>query len=130
VFGFKGKFARSKQKIDLKMKPVSADELRRLTMAPPEIRKIGFPLPLPLFLGWLKTFYANSVEPAVLRKRRTTAEIFLVQRPADDPFYAGKWHLPGAIVLPNTTFRITLRKLMQRELGIVLRGAKELHRFE
>ncbi|MFZ2522338.1 MAG: hypothetical protein WAX44_01680 [Minisyncoccia bacterium] len=53
---------------------------------------------LDLFLAGIKVHTSNSSEVAILRHGSNGLEIYLLQRPENDPFYAGEWHMPGVML--------------------------------
>ncbi len=81
------------------------------------MEKSEFPLPAQAFFAWIHNFYVNSTELAIVRTVGGRKEIFLNQRPANDPFYANMWHMPGVICLPGKTFREMVAIGLMREIG-------------
>lgn len=56
-------------------------------------------LPRDIFLEVARLTPTLTIELAPLRKRDDGAlEIFLTQRPADDPNWASQWHIPGTVI--------------------------------
>jgi ADP-ribose pyrophosphatase YjhB (NUDIX family) len=79
--------------------------------------KVEFPAPAPVFFAWLRNFYGNSVELALLRDSKHGVYIHLVQRPASDPVYAGMWHMPGAVLLPKETVANGVLRCLKKEVS-------------
>ena len=73
-------------------------------------------LPLQVFFAWLRNFYANSAECAVLRNNDGVIEILLKQRDADDPFYSLMWHMPGTICLPGRNLKKMVKLCYAKEI--------------
>ena len=77
----------------------------------------SIPLPGPIFFAWCRNFYANATDRHIVRTKDGRKEVFLNQRPANDPFYAHMWHMPGTICLPGKTFREMVAGGLKREVG-------------
>jgi ADP-ribose pyrophosphatase YjhB (NUDIX family) len=64
-----------------------------------------------------------SSELAILRRgEQGQVEMYLFQRPPNDPFYANQWHGPGCMLKTNQTVAEGIDEVMKRELGVVLPG--------
>lgn len=100
------------------------DEYRQLAEL---MRRVTFPVPQEVFLAWEGSFYNCASELAVVTYDR---QVLLIQRPDDDPFYAGQWHLPGSIILPGSNRLDTLKKVIANELGIAIGTPEYLDFFE
>lgn len=73
-------------------------------------------MPYNIFLAWLGNFYANSAEVAIVRDQGDGPEIFLTERPPNDPFFKGK-HVTGGIVVPGKNLKDTIERVWNVEFG-------------
>ena len=77
--------------------------------------KVHFPLSKTVFQAWCGAFTTTAIELVVFT---LTGKVFLLPRPADDPWFAGQVHGPGTIVLPtDQTKEGVLQRLMRKEIG-------------
>lgn len=61
----------------------------------------GF-LPLDIFLQIARLVVLTIVEVVPLRlDANGEVEVLLIERPQDDPYWAGRWHTPGTVVLAD-----------------------------
>lgn len=60
---------------------------------------LKFPMDPEPFLAWAGASDSCPNEYCILNPSRT--HILLFTRPADDPFYAGQWHVTGGVKLPG-----------------------------
>ncbi len=78
-----------------------------------------------------------AIETVILQRRAVgTVEVFLIQRPADDPFYGAQWHSPGTILRGKdgpdqrngvpSGFEKAFARLEARELGLKFRSPPRL----
>src|SRR3989344_787961 len=59
--------------------------------------------PLGLFTQLSRLSVMSIVElvPVRAQPKAKTAEILLLRRPQDDPWWPGQWHVPGTVILPS-----------------------------
>lgn len=79
-------------------------------------------VPARLFFADILERPSLSSELAILRRSEKGAEIYLIQRPSNDPFYSNQWHGPGCMLKTNQTVAEGVQEVMERELGLVLPG--------
>jgi ADP-ribose pyrophosphatase YjhB (NUDIX family) len=110
--------------------PEEAAELARLK----KVRALNPQQRVPpeLFFADILERPSLSAELAVLRQTgESEVEIYLTQRPADDPFYPSQWHGPGCMIKTNQTVAEGVEDIMRRELGNELSGVVNTqHYFE
>lgn len=78
-------------------------------------------LPLEIFYEVARLAVLPAVEVVPLRVRDGVVEVFLTQRPNNDPFWPGEWHNPGAIVRPTDesgSFTSAFKRVCNGELGL------------
>lgn len=89
--------------------------------------KLTWPVALEVFFALAKKTILPSVDLAITRKRDSVAEVLLTRRPANDPFFALLWHIPGGIIMPGQTALSTVEKrVLKPDVGIVLSREPEL----
>lgn len=79
------------------------------------MHKLKFPVPLPVFEAWCKTFGIVCAEVAVFRDIGNGPEILLIYR--KDKFFDG-WHIPGCVHLPLECIQDTLRRVLEKEIMV------------
>ncbi|PIQ67645.1 hypothetical protein COY25_04475 [Candidatus Uhrbacteria bacterium CG_4_10_14_0_2_um_filter_41_7] len=57
-----------------------------------------------------------SIELMILKKIEDEVQIFLIQRPENDPEWPNKWHFPGCIMRFDDTEKTMLDRLLNDEL--------------
>ena len=57
--------------------------------------------PLPLFIQLARLVVTSTVEMVPLRQVNDHEQVLLAQRPDDDLWWPGQWHLPGTVLLPT-----------------------------
>lgn len=55
-------------------------------------------LPFELFIAVSAKVTQPSYELLAIRMNRGVAEVLLTQRPEDDPFWPGEWHITGTVI--------------------------------
>ncbi len=83
--------------------------------------KLEWPVALNVFFALAEKTIFPGVDLALITEQK---EILLHRRPANDPYFAGLWHLTGAIVMPGQTALSTFEKrVLKPDLGgIKLKG--------
>jgi|SRR3989344_5760877 len=113
-----GSGAKVKHEID--KKPLSLEEQEELIRLMGRVaittKENNGVIPKPIFMAWLDSFYANSAEVAFVRDQGNGPEVFLTQRPSNDPFSKGK-HVTGSIIIPNQTLRDAIERVWRSEFG-------------
>ncbi len=88
--------------------------------------KLEWPVPPDIFYALARKTVLPSVDLAIIQKGGGRAEVLLTKRPRSDPFFAGLWHIPGAIILPGETALSTLEKrVLKPDVGVSLTGEPE-----
>ncbi len=78
-------------------------------------------LPLEIFYQVARLAVLPAVEVVPLRVGDGMVEVFLTQRPSNDPFWPGEWHNPGTIVRPTDesgSFSVAFKRVCDGELGL------------
>lgn len=92
----------------------------------------GF-LPREIFYEIAERFVIPTIELAILRRKDGILEILLTQRPLDDRYWPGEWHIPGSIVRATDTpgtYESVFNRIMDDELaGKVALAAEPEHAF-
>lgn len=88
----------------------------------------GKDVPLPVFFEFARLQCVPVLELVPLRRQEGRAEVLLIKRPADDPFFAGLWHTPGTIIRSRDgDLRGALLRLLDHELaGVSFAGPPRL----
>lgn len=74
--------------------------------------------PLPIFLEMCRLTVTVITEVVPVRRNDNKIEVFLTQRPADDPNWPSMWHTPGTVVVPADNSREdSIRRIAEKELG-------------
>lgn len=90
------------------------------------IQELQWPVPIDVFYALAEKTIFPSVDLAILNKRGAYPEILLTKRPSSDRFFAGLWHVPGAIVIPGDTALSTLQKrVLKPDVGVSFSGEPE-----
>lgn len=79
----------------------------------------GF-LPFPLFLQVTRLMTTPTMEVAPIRMRGDEPEVFLTQRPVDDPYWPNGWHIPGTVIRSTDepeSFKSGFDRVLRDELG-------------
>lgn len=71
-----------------------------------------------LFYALLKHAPWPSTESVALREGPDSPEVYLTQRPEEDPYYPGQWHCPGRMLRNMETIEEALRGLAEEEYGV------------
>ena len=82
---------------------------------------------------WLelhKSFALPYVELVIPRRAAGRWEIFLVRRPATDPYWPSMWHLPGGLWRTYQTQIQACRSVARRELGIGVTRVEEVMTYK
>ncbi len=58
-----------------------------------------------------------TVEAVCLRKLAGRIQVYLIQKPADDPRYASQWCMPGTILRPREDEEGAFKRLEQGKFG-------------
>lgn len=77
-------------------------------------------LPFPLFIQVTRLMTTPTLELAPIRMRGEEPEIYLTQRPADDPYWPSGWHIPGTVIRSTDEegdFRTGFDRVKSDELG-------------
>lgn len=83
--------------------------------------KLEWPVPPDVFYALAAKIILPTADLAIIEKRKGRAEVLLTKRPPSDPFFAGLWHLPGAIIMPGETALSTIEKrVLKPDVGISL----------
>lgn len=83
-------------------------------------------VPLEVFLALNRNTVFPGIDLALIRHRAAVPEVFLTQRPSNDPYFANMWHLPGAIVVPGATAETTIEvRVLWPDIGISLSGTPD-----
>ena len=61
-------------------------------------------IPRPVFAEIAKKLVMCTVELVPLRVRGETIDVLLTERSMDDPWWPGKWHVPGTMMFPDDEF--------------------------
>ena len=84
------------------------------------LAKAQFPLPRPVFDGWVENLPTVALELAFIRTVDSgRREIFMARRGENDPFWPGEWHIPGTIVRQNEPIRVAYQRLIASEASEV-----------
>ncbi len=78
----------------------------------------GF-LPLSIFHEVTRLVVTPTVELAPLREKDGALQVLLTQRPDDDKYWPGEWHIPGAVVLSSDeegSFDSVINRIIAKEL--------------
>lgn len=77
--------------------PLTPEEIRETAE---RIRRLpkGF-LPKDIFEALAEKIVIPTVNLAMLRNNNGRIEVFLMQRPQDDPYWPGQWHITGTVLL-------------------------------
>lgn len=78
-------------------------------------------LPLEVFYQIARLAVLPAVEVVPIRERNGVVEVFLTQRPSNDPFWPDEWHAPGDIIRPTDepgSFSAALKRVCSDELGL------------
>jgi hypothetical protein len=90
--------------------------------------KPGF-LPRDIFLEVARLCPTLTIELAPLRKNENgNIEIFLTQRPADDPYWSGQWHIPGTVIRSTDekeSFKSGFERILKDEAANLLHPISE-----
>ena len=78
---------------------------------------LGSPIPPAVFYAWLGAFYGVAIE-VVITSNLAPSMVYLIQRPKDDPFYAGLWHTSGSILFPKEGMDEAARRVVGNEIGL------------
>ncbi len=77
-------------------------------------------LPRSVFFAITETMPIAGVDLAVIRPG-PVPELLLAVRPAEDPFFAGLWHIPGTrVLMGDDALSAIVKRVMQRDFGFVL----------
>lgn len=107
--------------------PTSAE----ISQAAEIIRRLpkGF-LPFELFIAVAQKVTVPTMEVAPLRRTPDgRVEILLTQRPADDPYWPGGWHIPGTVIRATDTeggFSTGFERVLKDELHDAIRQVGEI----
>lgn len=74
------------------------------------LAKMTWPVSLEVFYTLCAKTITVGVDLALIRTSGPMPEVLLTQRPPDDPFFPGLWHLPGGLVIPGQTGLSTIAK--------------------
>lgn len=90
------------------------------------IKERGFPVPKEIIFPLTECYFTVSIECAVVRINDASGDskwqALWIQRPADDPYYPGMWHMPGKMQLPHEPMRKTVERCLAREVGLNITG--------
>lgn len=81
------------------------------------MKRNGGRIPMRYFETLPQLVAQASYELLVIEEREDGEHIYLAQRPAHDPYWAGEWHFPGTTMYPGDSFERMLNRLLNNELG-------------
>lgn len=96
--------------------PLTEDETKQLATLLNKL-ETGQDLPEPVFFEFARLQCLPVIELVPLRNGERGVEVLLIERPADDPFFAGQVHNPGTIVrAKDQTIENVIERLVTHEL--------------
>lgn len=79
------------------------------------LKKMEWPVPPNVFYALAGTTVFAGVDLALITEQK---EVLLNRRPDSDPYFAGQWHLTGAVVMPGQTALSTIQnRVLKPDLG-------------
>lgn len=97
---------------------VTDDEINQVAEILSRLPK-GF-LPFPIFIQVTRLVTTPTMEVAPLRMVNGSPEIYLTQRPHDDPYWPSGWHIPGTVIRSTDNehdFSSGFARVLADELG-------------
>lgn len=74
-------------------------------------------LPTPVFFQISRLTVLTAAEMVTVRTSPAgELEVLLTRRPADDPYFANLWHIPGSIYIPGDTMQSRPEAVIETEL--------------
>jgi hypothetical protein len=71
----------------------------------------------------------NPIEFAIVTQSEKGWTIYMSPRPPEDPYFAGRLHMAGSVVLPGRNSKTVLPALVKREVGLDLDKLKHKPEF-
>lgn len=81
------------------------------------IAKARFPLPRPVFDGWVENLPHAALELGIVRESTEGPQIFMKQRPPDDKHWPLLWYVPGTLIRQNESINDAYERLVTSEIG-------------